>query len=446
MAETWLLRLARSSLLRSWAVLAAGIPILAAAADGPITATAGTSITLAEALARSLERSPELRLFDPGRRALEAERLQAGLRPNPELSLELENFAGSGEARGTDILETTLVLSQLIELGGKRSGRLGIADGALAVLDAEYAAARLDVLAETALRVTDVVEAQAKLALAERGIELVERTQATVERRVQAGATSTAERNRTAIALIRARLLAERARSELETRRVSLAAMWGALSPDFAEVVGDLSELPALVPYGPLADRLERSPELLRFAAERRLREAELKLARAQRVPDFSIEAGPRRLNDSDDTALVAGLSVPLPLFDRNQGGIAAAQARVAQAEVQRDAALVRTRRVLFGLYQAAQQARTQADTLTKVAIPQAEEALVLTQNGFANGRFSFLELADVQRQVLELREQVITEQADAYRLAAELERLTGESFVTGGTPLPVSPNPGGRP
>ena len=410
------------------------------------TAHADDSITLAEALARALERSPELRPYDPGRRALEAERLQAGLLPNPAISVELENFAGSGEVTGTKALETTLALSQLVELGGKRSRRVGVVEGELGTFDAEYAVARLDVLAETAIRVTDVAEAQAQVELADHAIELVERTRTAVERRVRAGATSTAERNRTEIALIRARLDAQRARSELETKRASLAAMWGDTSPDFAQVVGDLAQIPDLVEFAPLAEKLMNSPELLKFAAERRLRESELALARAKRVPDFVISAGPRFLNESDDTALVAGLSLPLPVFDRNQGEIAATKGRVARAVALRDAALIRTRQVLFGLYLAAQQARAQAAALTTDAIPQAEEALTLTQRGFENGRFSFLELADVQRQALELRRQVITEQADAHRLDAELERLTGEPFVSAGTALPAAPSPGDRP
>jgi len=220
--------------------------------------------------------------------------------------------------------------------------------------------------------------------------------------------------------------------------------MWGDATPDFGEVVADLAQLAELVPFAPLADKLASSPEFLRFAAERRLREAELELARTKRVPDVDVGIGPRRLNEGHDTALVASLSIPLPVFDRNQGGIAAADARIARSDALREAALLRTRRVLFGLYQAAQQARAQAESLKRDAIPQAEEALALTQRGFANGRFSFLELADVQRQVVELRRQVITEQADAHRLDAEIERLTAEPIVSGGMSLPSPPKRGG--
>ena len=409
--------------------------------------SAAAPLTLAQALARALERNPDLSVFDPARRAAEAERLQAGVRPNPELGTTLENFAGSGEASGTQSLETTLTVSQLIELGSKRSLRVGVAEGALATLEADYAIARLDVLVETAQRLIDVAQTQTQIALAHRAIELAQQTQAAVERRIQAGATSTAERNRAAIAVARARLDAQRAQGELESRRVALSAMWGETTPDFGEVAADLTQLPALADFTPLAERLKTSPELLRFAAERRLREAEIKLAQAQATPDVNVGVGLRRFEADDDLGLVASLSLPLPLFNRNRGGIAAAQARLSQTEVAREAAYLRTRSVLYGLHRAAQQARSESQTLVSELIPQAEEALTLIQRGYANGRFSFLELADAQRQVLELRHQAIAAQADAHRLDAELERLTGESIIDpAATPdrTPADPTPFG--
>ena len=75
------------------------------------------SITLAEALARTLRGSPELAAYDYDLRAAEARILQAGLRPNPELSLNIENPTGSGPYQSADQMENTLTLSQLIELG-----------------------------------------------------------------------------------------------------------------------------------------------------------------------------------------------------------------------------------------------------------------------------------------------------------------------------------------
>lgn len=405
-------------------------------------ALAADGLSLPEALARALRDNPELRLYPYQRRAAEADRLQASLLPNPAAGVTLENFGGTGSVRGARSLETTLTLSQLIELGGKRERRVDAAEAALGDVGADYAVARLDALAETTRRYIDVAQAQAGLEVDRQAIELATQTGAAVERRIRAGAASTAERNRARIALLRARLDAQRGEGELDARRVALAAMWGQGAPDFTTVSGDLHAIPPLADFTAFAARLESSPGIARFAAERRLREAEMKLAQAEAVPDLTLGVGVRRLdsgaevggNSGADYGLVASLNLPLPLFNRNQGRIAAARERLDQNGGERDAALLRTRTVLYGLYQAAAQARRQAEALRGEALEQAEQALSLTRRGFANGRFSFLELADAQRQVLELRSQAVTACADARRIDAEIERLTAQPIVAGAT------------
>lgn len=418
-----------------------------AAATVPLGTCAADGLSLSEALARALRDSPQLRSYPYERRAAEADKLQAGLRPNPEVGVELQNFAGTGAVRGIKSLETTLTLSQLIELGGKRERRVEAAEAALGGVATDYDVARLDVLSETTRRYVDVAEAQAELEATQRSIDLAKQAGEAVERRIRAGAASTAERNRANIARLRAQLDAQRAQGELDARRVALGAMWGQGAPDFNTVSGDLYAIPPLADFASFADRIQTSPDIARFASERRLREAEVKLAQAEAVPDLTVGAGVRRLNSGAevggtgaDYGLVASLNLPLPLFNRNQGKIAAAQERIGQSDAERDAALLRTRAVLYGLYQAAAQARRQAEALRGEALDQAEQALTLTQRGFLNGRFSFLELADAQRQVLELRSQAISASADAQRIDAEIERLTAQPIVAAATPSGVTP------
>lgn len=419
--------------------LTACLAIATAATVVAPMAQAADSLSLSEALSRALRDSPELRIYPYQRRAAEADKLQASLHPNPEAGVVLENFAGTGEVRGSRSLETTLTLSQLIELGRKRDRRVDTADAALGGIAADYDVSRIDVLSETTRRFIDVAEAQAEVDLSQQAIDLAEQTGEAVERRIRAGAASSAERNRARIALLRARLDAQRAQGELDAKRVSLAATWGQGAPDFAAVSGDLYAIPPLADFATFAGRVESSPDLAKFAAERRLREAELKLAQAEAIPDLTVGAGVRRLSSGAevggsgaDYGLVASLNLPLPVFNRNQGKIAAALERLGQTEAERDAALLRTRAVLYGLYQAAAHARRQAEALRGEALGQAEQALTLTQRGFANGRFSFLELADAQRQVLELHSQAISASADAQRIDAEIERLTALPIVAG--------------
>ena len=101
----------------------AGACLIACAAASAWTAeptTARVELTLADALRAAAASNPALRGAPFELQALEGRRQQAAVRPNPELELEFENFAGSGDMSGTEALESTLALSQLIELGGKR--------------------------------------------------------------------------------------------------------------------------------------------------------------------------------------------------------------------------------------------------------------------------------------------------------------------------------------
>jgi len=394
------------------------------------------ALSLREAIARTLKGNPELLVFPTAKRVVEAERLQANFRPNPSLDLTAENFVGPSAAR--DQQQITLTLSQVIELGGKRAYRFGAADAAVGTVEAEYVIARLDALSEMARRFTDTAQSQAEIELADRAVALAQSIATSVERRIKAGAASTAERNRAQVVLVRARIDAGRARSDLAARRIALAAMWGEQEADFDIVRADLEQLPPLIPIAPILDQLQQSPAFARFAAERRLREAERKLSRAQAVPDLTVGLGVRRISLSNDYTLVASLSMPLPVYNRNQGEIAAATARIEVSDAEREAAHLRMRAVLYGLYQEAVQARTRA-AVKNEATPQAEQALLLTQRGFDNGRFSFLELADAQRQVLELRSQLIEAYGDAHRLDAEIERLIGQPIATS-TPIPGEP------
>jgi len=385
-------------------------------------------LTLAQALDAALQRNPELAASAFELTAAMARREQAGLRPNTEASLELENFAGNGAQRGTDALETTLALSQVIELGGKRAARLAVAEADLESSAVGQRAHELDALAETTRRFIDAAAARERLTFARDARRLAQETLAAIGKRVDAARSPIAERSRARIALTRADLDLRQAERNSRAARYQLAASFGDTEPQFAEVRADLFGFAASEPFNAWFERLARNPDLLRFASAARQRDAELRLAQAQSRPDLSVSVGVRRFADTGDTALVAGLSMPIAWRDRNQGAIAEARARRSQTEAERVAALSRLRATLFALHGQADAARERAQTLRDDALPQARAALEQTRSGYDVGRFSFLELASAQAELLELQQAAIDAAADHHRLRAELERLTGEA------------------
>lgn len=387
-------------------------------------------LTLAQAIEAALTRNPDLAASAYDIKAADARIEQAGLRPNPQLAVELENFAGTGEARGTRILESTLSLSQVVELGGKRALRQQVVTFDRDLTSVARQAQQLDVLADVTRRFIDLAAAQERLALATSTREVVQRTLDAISARVDAARSPEVERSRARIALTRAQIEEQQAQSELPSARLALAALWGSTEPAFTRASGDLLALSPVKPFETLVERLDRNPDFVRFASAARLRDAELRLARAQARPNLTFSAGVRNLAATSDRALVAGFSMPLPIFDRNQGAIREAEVHVAQTDAARRAAFLRARATVYALYQELLASRTRVETLRTNAVPQAQRALEQTQAGYERGRFSYLELATAQQEVLELRAAIIEAAADSHRVLAEIERLTGEPLA----------------
>lgn len=380
----------------------------------------------------ALARNPSLIAHGYEVRAIDARKLQAGLRPNPELSVTVEDVLGSGEFRGVDSAQTTLQLSQLIELGGKRSARVAVVDALQAQKRSVGELARVEVLAAVAEQFVHVMGDQHELTLAREATQLAEETLALAQRRVTAGSASLIEEKRANILLSKARIAEEHAEHELLVARRQLAAFWGETNVTFTEANADLFVRPAVPGLEELNTRIAHSPELARWASERAARDAEVKLADARRRPDLTAGAGVRQFSGPDEVGFVFQLSLPLPLSDRQQGTRAEARALADKTEVERTAAELRLRTALFGLAQELIHADTELNALEREMIPDAEAVLQLAREGIERARFSQLELLDAQRTLLELRLQRIEAAVAYHQFVIEIEKLLGEPLSPG--------------
>jgi len=404
---------------------AAFLLIVAGASAQPAQPPAGAFV-LGDALARALVKSPALQSQSFESRAAEARVIQAGIRPNPQLTVTAENFLGTGATSGIKTLETTLQLSQVLDIGGNRASRIEAAQSERTLVDADFELKRLDVLAEVARRFTEAVADAERLAAAHRALEVGEQTVAAVRARSEAGIASPVELNkaRTAVAILR--LQEEHAEHELAACRQKLAAAMGEENADFGTVTGDLMRLPQVPGFEALAMRLEQSPVLARFSNEARWREAQIRLAESLRRTGLQISGGVRRLEATDDFGLVAGISIPLGIRNQQLGAIREARERRSQVDSSAQVARLEMRATLFEVFQEMRHVRTAIEQLQKSIIPLAEETLAVTEQGYRSGRFSLLELLDAQRSLIDLRSQLVANAA-AYQLhVIEIERLLG--------------------
>ena len=391
-------------------------------------------LTLPQALALALLQNPALSAFAWEVRAAEARTLQAGLRPNPELGLEVENLAGTGAFRGSRSAETTLRLSQVIELGGKRSRRLHVAalERDLAVWD--YETKRVEILTDVAQAFVEALRAQERLRAEVDLVRLAEQVRTTVAARVKAGKASPVEETKAGVALSTIRVAFERARYELEATRQRLAATWGSTTPTFQKVEGAFETIAAPPSAEALAERMVQNPDLARWNTESQQRQAALGLAEAQKVPDLTAGGGVRHVNEAGATAVVLSFSIPLPVVNRNQGAILEAQHRLAKAGEEQRTAVVRVHTALAAAYATLTAAFVEATTLRDEIVPGARRVFEATSEGYRQGKFSLLDVLDAQRTLFEARGQYIEALATYHKAVAEAERVIGGALapVTG--------------
>lgn len=399
---------------------------------GPEAAEPVGNLTLADAIAAALRSNPELSGFAYDIRAAEARVVQAGLWQNPELDFELENFAGSDELDGVDGAEATLSLSQTFPLGGDLRRRQALAELEGRLVGWDYEAARIALLTEVAQRYVDLLAAQNRAELAQESLALAKRVSNSITRRVAAGDAPAVEQSRAAVPVALARIESQRATRDLETARVRLALTWGSNAPQFERVQGDLEQVDPIPSIEALTVLVGQNPDVARYAVEIASRQAEVELARAEAVPDLTAGLGFRWFNESDDTALVAGVSIPLPVFDRGQGDILAARFGVASARNQQRAIELRFTAALTAAYARLANARAEVIALRSDALPPAEAAYRDIQQAFDRGNLGFLDVLDAERTLIDLRQQHLESLAEYHGAAAEIEGLIG-------SPLPPS-------
>lgn len=384
-------------------------------------------LTLAQAMALALTHNPRLQAFGWEVRRAEARMLQASAWPNPEVEVEFENFGGSGDFKGTRSLETTISLAQTFPLGGDIARRRALAGYEAQLAGWDYEAARLEVLVEVTRRYVSVLAARQQALAAEEALRLAEQVQAITRNRIEAGAAAPIEAARAGVPVAAARVALKRAEREYDAARTRLALMWGSSTPTFDSVRGSLDQLQPPPTPQQLVALINQNPDVARWAAEISARQAEARLAEAEATPDVTGWVGYRRIGESDDNALVAGVSLPLPIFDRRKSDVLAARLGATSAERRRREAELQLEAALSEAYARLAGAYDEATALRDHALPLAVEAFDLIRTAFENGDVAFIDVIDAERTLFELRSQHLNALAGYHAAAAEIEGLIGQ-------------------
>jgi len=396
--------------------------------DKPIDQPTG-DLSLGQAIILTLRSNPELATFSWAIRSREIDLIEAGLFPNPEAQFEVENFAGSDQLKGFRSAESTITLSQLIELGGKRMKRQQLASKDRDLARWDYEVKRVDLLSQVTISFIEVLGNQERLQITKETNVLAQDIYNTVKKRVDAGKVSPIEEIKARVELSKTRLEQIKAERQLTISRNNLIALWGGTEVTFTKAVGDFSKINTPPVLNAIVGKLKNNPDLIRWVSEMSRYQSVINLARAQTVPDVSVSAGIRHLNDLDDFAAVASISVPLFLFNNKQTGVRRSNVELSRAIKQREVTELKIRTALMTAHERLQILFQEATTLHKEVLPSAEEAFNTTKKIYRLGKLNLLDLLDAQRTYFEARQQNIDVIKEYHRLVVTIERLLGTSL-----------------
>ncbi|MGU3392422.1 TolC family protein [Sphingomonas sp. M1A8_2b] len=403
------------------AVMAAGVCASSLQAQTSPPASAEPVLTLAEALARAGASSPFQDAASAGVRVAEAQRRVAALRPNPSIVAETENVAGTGIYQGLRSSETTVGLALPFERGGKRSARIAVAEAQIGRAGIQADIARADLRLRVAQTYTVAVAAQRRLGIARDQLRIAAEVLRVARVRVQAGRASPLEEQRADVACVAADGAVERAARSAVVATANLAHLLGipvgALDDAWFQRVDTIRQSPA----PGTASTLTAAAAL----ADLDTATAQVRLARSQRVPDLTLSASARRLEQTNDVAAVFGVSIPLTVFNGGRSAVAVANAQRDKSDALRRVALLDAEQDIAEARVDAANAATTARNATGPALASAQEAARIARIGYREGKFGQLDLLDAERTLLDTRTAAINALAAYHDSQARLERLT---------------------
>ncbi len=401
------------------------VPLQGARAQTATASSGATSVLLLpQAIDKAVAASPKLQAAASGIAAAAGSEKQASLYPNPQASLEVENFAGTGPQSAFRATEITAGMSQLIEMGGKRAARQGVAVAARKAAEIDLAALRLDLARDVTIAYADALAAQDGLNIARETELAAKQVLDDVSRRVSAARDPLFQRSKAEVAYSTSLAARKSAEQALTAALQRLARYWGAPTVDETLVDQTIARPDPPQPMNNYEVRLRSAPDLDRFQRLREMREAELRLAQANAVPDLTAGAGMRQFAGSGSFAVVASISIPIPVFNQNQGEIARAQAELRKVDQERRQAEFERSQELITAWSEWQTAWSESNSIRDQSLPQAERAFNLALAGYRSGAFEYLEVLDAQRTFFEQRSRYIQTLSKLRTARAQTERL----------------------
>jgi outer membrane protein, heavy metal efflux system len=382
-------------------------------------------LTIENAVNIAIKNNPELKRLVKSVEANKAIKLQSGLISNPEFGLEVENIFGNKDFNGFSGSEITASLSQNILLAGKISKLENVAKMDILLAEWDYESKRLEVIADIRKAFTNALVTQK---LIDKNNELLKTSESFItnlKNRALAGKISPAEVSRSEIILNSVKIDLNKLQNEYDSAIFELTSLINDPSINIGSLKGELQNNTKLPDFDSLYSKLSNNPNLKRYESEYSKQKAVITFEESKATPDLTVSLGFKRLFEVDANTFVLGVSMPIPVFDRNQGSIKEAEIRLDEKIKENEIVINRFSLQLNLLYKRYEMLMRILNTLQNESIPNAEESFKIIMEGNLVGRFTILDVIDVQRTLFEIQNQYLNTLGEIHKVVIEIECLT---------------------
>jgi cobalt-zinc-cadmium efflux system outer membrane protein len=390
--------------------------------------TRSAPYSLPEIVAIAVERSPTMASAYGAMKQSRGQQIAAGAYPNPSVF----GSAGKGSIRdpstGVSIIERTVTVAQPLEWWGKRRARQEAADAGAAGASAGLEEAKLNLVTDVKLAFYQVLLAQRDLDLTGQNLAMVEEVLRTVKLRVAAGEATSFDTMKATVEFQKAQKDVARAKNGLLVAKSRLNTLTGgALGRQFS-ITGDFQSPRSDMDQDRIiAQALEQHPIIRRLTKIAEQAEHTVRLERESRVPNVSVQGQYHR--EAGDESVTAGLSVPLPLWYRQQGEIETALGTKHRADAERLRAQNELEQAITQYAQDVRTAQDQLQVFESGLLKQAEQTLTVARTSFRQGAASLLDVLDAQRIYRQSLLEYAQARADLSAALTRLERVTGTAL-----------------
>jgi cobalt-zinc-cadmium efflux system outer membrane protein len=392
-----------------------------------LTLSAGEVLTWDEALVRVMDSSPRLKVFSNEIGEKSGLLIQSESLPNPVFAYSVENVFGYRNWRGWKSAESRYELGQLVELGGKRGYRTRAASYQVFAVQTELEVEKLRLLHRLSKLFAEASAEQEQLKLLKGQAIVAEKVFEVVRSKAEEGRGSVIDQKKAEIEYYTSKLDVEKAHVNFMIAKERLATLWGDTVPDFEFIDWPFYEVESPASLEICQSELINHPEWVRIQFELLSSKQNICLERAERIPDITLTVGYKTQQDTHDKGFVLGASMPLQVFNQNQGNI-----QKARSESQK----IYERGVEVSLNLKLKQqtshkewvrAYIEVEQMRNTILKAADEAFEYSREGYQNGKYEFLNMLHAQDTLFEVQKRYIQALLNYHKSRAEVKFLISE-------------------